>query len=355
MYWDKTGKQAGGESVWNFHVWNDVWFRRQDLGEEKYNGWQALDATPQETSDGKYQCGPCPLPAVKEGEKVIYDNDFIFAEVNADIEDYQEQDDGTYKLASVRTSYVGKEISTKLVGKLGRHDITSEYKYPEGSAEERASAETDPKQGKITVVTTIPDKHIGETIPVTITLTAAQDVTAVAVVTTNAITRKGQVREEVKKVEQNVNVPGDGSPVSFSFDVKLEEYLPFLSGFHHFQIRTLVQLDDGPTLTFQDYDLDEPVPEIVVDKNLVSGQGGEIKVNFQNPLSVPLTNVIFSIEGSGVTQRQRVPVGTINPAGVGSAVFQLKDQLKSGNRTIKVIVISSELAPVHAGAHVTVQ
>jgi len=39
------------DSVWNFHVWNECWMTRPDL-QEGYGGWQAVDATPQETSDG---------------------------------------------------------------------------------------------------------------------------------------------------------------------------------------------------------------------------------------------------------------------------------------------------------------
>lgn len=36
----------------NFHVWNEVWMARGDLG-TSYHGWQAIDATPQELSGGK--------------------------------------------------------------------------------------------------------------------------------------------------------------------------------------------------------------------------------------------------------------------------------------------------------------
>lgn len=35
----------------NYHVWNEVWMGRPDLP-VGYGGWQALDATPQEASDG---------------------------------------------------------------------------------------------------------------------------------------------------------------------------------------------------------------------------------------------------------------------------------------------------------------
>lgn len=36
----------------NFHVWNECWMVRQDLP-PGYDGWQVLDATPQEQSGGK--------------------------------------------------------------------------------------------------------------------------------------------------------------------------------------------------------------------------------------------------------------------------------------------------------------
>ena len=41
------------DSIWNFHVWNDVWMARPDLP-KGYGGWQCIDSTPQEASDGGY-------------------------------------------------------------------------------------------------------------------------------------------------------------------------------------------------------------------------------------------------------------------------------------------------------------
>lgn len=51
MDYDPTNPE-GDDSIWNYHVWNDVWMARPDLP-KGYGGWQAIDATPQETSDGK--------------------------------------------------------------------------------------------------------------------------------------------------------------------------------------------------------------------------------------------------------------------------------------------------------------
>ena len=42
-----------GDSVWNFHVWNEAWMSRPDLI-PGMGGWQVVDATPQETSEGIY-------------------------------------------------------------------------------------------------------------------------------------------------------------------------------------------------------------------------------------------------------------------------------------------------------------
>lgn len=36
----------------NYHCWNEVWMQRNDLP-EGLGGWQVVDATPQETSDGR--------------------------------------------------------------------------------------------------------------------------------------------------------------------------------------------------------------------------------------------------------------------------------------------------------------
>lgn len=69
----------------NFHVWNELWTKRKDLSTVNYDGWQAVDSTPQETSFSLHQMGPAPLEAIKNGYLYIqYDVGFVFAEVNAD-------------------------------------------------------------------------------------------------------------------------------------------------------------------------------------------------------------------------------------------------------------------------------
>ena len=86
-FFDAEGRsldEMNADMVWNFHVWNEVWMKRMDLG-PTIVGWQAIDATPQEPSGGIFCCGPTSINAVKNGEVFSpFDTRFLFAEVNAD-------------------------------------------------------------------------------------------------------------------------------------------------------------------------------------------------------------------------------------------------------------------------------
>ncbi|XP_030740366.1 protein-glutamine gamma-glutamyltransferase Z [Echinops telfairi] len=122
----------------NFHVWNECWMIRRDLP-PGYNGWQVLDPTPQQTSSGMFCCGPASVKAIRDGEvHLAYDTPFVFAEVNADEVIWLFGDGQAQEILAHNTSSIGKEISTKLVGSDQRQNITSTYKYPEGSREERS-------------------------------------------------------------------------------------------------------------------------------------------------------------------------------------------------------------------------
>ncbi|XP_005510703.2 protein-glutamine gamma-glutamyltransferase 4 [Columba livia] len=147
VYLNEVGEKLTSmslDSVWNFHVWNDVWMRRLDLP-TGFGGWQAIDATPQEQSQGSFQCGPCPVKAVKEGDVYLpFDGKFVYAEVNADkVYWIVKKVNGKNKFTriSTETEGIGVKISTKAVGEDRREDITSQYKFPEGSVEERESME----------------------------------------------------------------------------------------------------------------------------------------------------------------------------------------------------------------------
>uniref|UniRef100_A0A8C8JRG9 Coagulation factor XIII A chain n=1 Tax=Oncorhynchus tshawytscha TaxID=74940 RepID=A0A8C8JRG9_ONCTS len=128
------------DSIWNYHCWNEAYLSRLDLpADQNFGGWQVVDSTPQETSDGYYRCGPCSVKAIKEGMLGYqFDAPFVFAEVNSDVYKYKlNSQTGKTELLSVDTTYVGMKILTKSIGETNEPmDITETYKYPEGSSKD---------------------------------------------------------------------------------------------------------------------------------------------------------------------------------------------------------------------------
>lgn len=63
-------------------MWNDCWMARPDLP-PGHGGWQAVDSTPQETSQGTFRCGPASVNAIRSGQVYLkHDTPFVFAEVS---------------------------------------------------------------------------------------------------------------------------------------------------------------------------------------------------------------------------------------------------------------------------------
>ncbi|XP_026543258.1 protein-glutamine gamma-glutamyltransferase 5-like [Notechis scutatus] len=133
VYYDNTGQllpRESKDSIWNFHVWNECWMVRRDLP-PGYDGWQVLDATPQESSNGLYRCGPAPVKAIRNGDiHLRYDTPFVFSMVNADRVVWLLSGTRREKL-QWNPSAVGNYISTKAVGSEEREDITHTYKHQE--------------------------------------------------------------------------------------------------------------------------------------------------------------------------------------------------------------------------------
>uniref|UniRef100_A0A673LJD6 protein-glutamine gamma-glutamyltransferase n=1 Tax=Sinocyclocheilus rhinocerous TaxID=307959 RepID=A0A673LJD6_9TELE len=136
----KLDRNRTKDSIWNYHCWNECFMARSDLP-PGFGGWQVVDATPQETSDGMFRCGPASVAAVKHGQICYpFDAPFVFAEVNSDVIFYRRQKDGTLEVVKVNPTHVGRMVLTKAVLHDGRRDITDQYKFPEGerrSPEER--------------------------------------------------------------------------------------------------------------------------------------------------------------------------------------------------------------------------
>lgn len=143
----------------NFHVWNESWFVRQDLG-PAYNGWQVLDATPREESEstglggqvldphfcspgaahahpsctGVFRCGPASVTAIREGDAhLAHDSPSVFVEVSVDYITWLWNEDEARSVCpqTLSTEKIGRCLRTKAVGSDSCVDITSLYKYLE--------------------------------------------------------------------------------------------------------------------------------------------------------------------------------------------------------------------------------
>ena len=77
-----SGQVPYPESIWNFHVWNEMHLNYQG------SQWQAVDGTPQEVSGGIYRMGPAPITNVKANSGGNYDVTFVHNEVQAKIKVY---------------------------------------------------------------------------------------------------------------------------------------------------------------------------------------------------------------------------------------------------------------------------
>ncbi|XP_075441914.1 coagulation factor XIII A chain [Ascaphus truei] len=137
----KTNTTLTKDSIWNYHCWNEAWMTRPDLP-VGFGGWQAVDATPQETSDGMFRCGPASVQAIKHGHVCFqFDTPFIYSEVNSDIVYSKIMKDGTKVVEFIDKTHVGQRIMTKEIGGNGSQDLTDFYKFSEGTEEERLALE----------------------------------------------------------------------------------------------------------------------------------------------------------------------------------------------------------------------
>ena len=99
----------GHDSIWSFHVWNEMYFRRPLLNDHLKcgscaDGWQAVDGTPQELSNGgdsglpenpSYMMGPASIKVIKRNADPVcrnqsakygcFDSQFVIGETNANI------------------------------------------------------------------------------------------------------------------------------------------------------------------------------------------------------------------------------------------------------------------------------
>ncbi|XP_038949552.1 protein-glutamine gamma-glutamyltransferase K isoform X2 [Rattus norvegicus] len=372
IYFDENMKpleHLNHDSVWNFHVWNDCWMKRPDLP-SGFDGWQVVDATPQETSSGIFCCGPCSVESIKNGLVYMkYDTPFIFAEVNSDKVYWQRQDDGSFKIVYVEEKAIGTLIVTKAINSNMREDITHIYKHPEGSEAERKAVEKAAAHGSKPNVYATRDS--AEDVAMQVEAQDAvmgQDLTVSVVLTNRGSSRRtvklhlylcvtyytgvsGPTFKETKK--EVVLAPGASDTVAMP--VAYKEYKPHLvdQGAMLLNVSGHVK-ESGQVLAKQHtFRLRTPDLSLTLLGAAVVGQECEVQIVFKNPLPITLTNVVFRLEGSGLQRPKVLNVGDIG----GNETVTLRQTfvpVRPGPRQLIASLDSPQLSQVHGVIQVDV-
>ncbi|XP_055638668.1 annulin-like [Toxorhynchites rutilus septentrionalis] len=366
---DNHLREFSSDSTWNFHVWNELWMRRADLGasaEELYDGWQAVDATPQELSDGMYKLGPAPVKAVKRGEiNVLYDCDFVFAEVNADEIYWRYRGSGrALKLIRKDPLRIGKFISTKAVGAWEREDITESYKFGERSCDERitmmkALKQTNNPFARLYAndefhdvdfeVEIRNDVKIGEPFTILLKMNNHSDENThpiEGIVHVDTILYTGKFRKPLKAMPFNTVLDPNSSGVQ-ELHVEFDEYFSNVLDQAYFKIICSASVEGTNYEYFaqEDYRLRKPDIKIALDNEPICKRPLYVTATLSNPMPIPLTNGVFRFECSGAWQPIEVPCSYIEANGATDVRFRIMLYFE-GNAQIAAKFNAAELNDV---------
>ncbi|KAM7413886.1 hypothetical protein PAMA_018944 [Pampus argenteus] len=356
------------DSSWNFHCWVESWMGRDDLPKGN-DGWQVLDPTPQEQSHGEYRCGPCPVTAIKEGNlKVKYDAPFVFAEVNADIIYWMVQKDGQKRKIRVDQSSVGMNISTKSVYGDDREDVTLNYKYPEGSKQEREVYEkagrkaTEPTNEieksrlQLTIKHAKPVFGTDFDVIVEVKNDGDNDAHAQLTILAIAVTYNSLHQGECQRQANSVTVSAHKVHREV-LRLRYDDYARCVSEHHLVRVKALLQApgEDEPIMTVATIPLSTPELLIQVTEKLVVREQATAKISFTNPLPVPLKGGVFIVEGAGLLSATKIHVnGNIGP-GQNVSVKLSFSPMRTGVRKLVVHFDSDRLRDVKGATTVIVR
>ncbi|KAG8239170.1 hypothetical protein J437_LFUL018944, partial [Ladona fulva] len=386
-YYDQSGCEVdrGGDcdSLWNFHVWNDVWMARPDLP-NGYGGWQAIDATPQEESEKMMQCGPAPLEAIRNGQiGFSYDTAFVFAEVNADVVHFQENPESPWGFSRLHVDqyHVGRRVVTKSpfkdddLGDTDIEDITDQYKNPEGSLGERlatykalSSTECSPvyygyPEGalepdvsfSLTDLDSVPYGE-GFNVKVNIQNKSEEKRKISAVLSVFSVRYTGGMAHRIKcsSVEFEMQPNSDETMV---LRVSPKEYLGRLDREHCLlKMHAIAHVAQTKQSWSDEDDFALRKPRLNIQINGSPRVGGECNAtfSFQNPLTdAALTNCTLSVEGPGLQRPRITRKRDVKPGELVTFMERFFPQ-KSGNRKIVATFNSKQLTEITGSTNVKV-
>ncbi|XP_060814180.1 hemocyte protein-glutamine gamma-glutamyltransferase-like [Bombus pascuorum] len=370
----------GEDSIWNYHVWNDVWMARPDLP-KGYGGWQAIDATPQEPSGGIYQCGPASVEAIKQGVVGYnYDVTFMLASVNADLMRWMEDSESElgFRKIDCNKYHIGRMILTKAPwifdpnGDRDREEITSIYKAKEGTEVERltlyrAVRNTEmakrfyslPSPAKEDVEFDLVDierVNIGQPFAVIVNMKnkSNQIRTIQAVLSAGSVYYTGIKANLVKRASGDFVLQPHASE-QLRLRVTVDDYLDKLVEYCNMKLYSIATVVETKQTWADEDDFQVLKPSITVkiDGEPVVGKPSIISLRFKNPLKRVLTQCTFNYSGPGLTRNKTLAFRDIEPEEDVYVEHQLIPQ-KAGAQKIIATFTSKELVDVTGSAAIDV-
>ncbi|XP_052869381.1 annulin-like [Anopheles cruzii] len=369
VYLDEEGnvmRNFSRDSVWNYHVWNEVWLKRNDLGTPEYDGWQVIDGTPQEFSDGSYKLGPAPVAAIKNGQvNVLYDSDFVFAEVNADKVFWRYRGPSkALQLIQKDTTGIGQFISTKAIGSDQREDITQNYKCGEQSSEATISMLRALKLGQscltkhylklVDVDDRVSIKHQGKDVEFELVLddqalmgdsfrialrirniSLADSYTVGGRIHLNHILYTGKNIKTIISHPFSVVLDPNGEEtveVPIAFD---DYYEPGMNE-AIFKVTSFATVNgvDFEYFSQEDYRLRKPDVQLQLNSDAIYRSSVKVIASFRNPLPIPVTSGVLNIECSGLCKTLSIPVDAIEANGNYEVVFLIVPSFLGSNQLL---------------------
>ncbi|XP_041635652.1 coagulation factor XIII A chain [Cheilinus undulatus] len=355
------------DSIWNYHCWNECYMSRPDLP-VGFGGWQVVDATPQETSDGMYRCGPASVMAIKHGHTCYpFDAPFVFAEVNSDVVFYSRSREGTMEPVKVNHSHVGRMVLTKAPGTMARRNITDQYKFPEGSTEERTVLEKAEEYGCKREKSELPPADVDLVLP-TVGVSIGEDFTLSlefinhsderrvvdTYISGNVVYYTGVTSTEFLFENPTVKI-GPNQSVRELLTVEAKHYINQLveQANLNFIVTGKVKETGQIVSTMKVIPLRNPRLTVTVPEGGRVSEEMTATVEFTNPFQFNLEGVYVRMEGPGLMQ-PKLKYYSLIPAGSSLVWVEYFTPQRAGSSRVIATLDCPALRQVHGLASVTI-
>ncbi|KAI6656913.1 Protein-glutamine gamma-glutamyltransferase K-like [Oopsacas minuta] len=377
FFMDQNGnpiEEKNRDFLWNFHTWTELWLNRTDLSDSILNGkkvslvgWQVIDSTPQES--GRSILGPASLSAVKEGcIGIPFDTECIYGGVNADHVFYIKNLDGSFKEIFRDTNIVGRNISTKAVGKMDRSDITGLYKYREGSFEERERFQKAHSKSiaqelavinqKVQIEFLAQDVIVGHEFVghIEVSNNSPQLFQAMVLAKAFLVRHNGHIIKSIFEARHPWKKFHARDMVAMDFSLKPDKYMEYLHDQPFIMAYVYVQLKETnqKILSECSYHFVVNPPKVTVPDTVRAYEPFNLNFTFVNPLKTALHDV--EIIGHGIkssTQGFELVIGELAAEESVNEMHYLKF-FKEGRYKMMITVYSKELPPSSCLADISV-